>query len=53
MENRYNENYKYELTEGLIHRPSDEKIMSFLGELGLEISNENESMGTFEDNGLM
>ena len=53
MENRYNENYKYELTEGLIHRPSDEKIMSFLGELGLEISNENESMETFEDNGLM
>ena len=42
MENIYNTGYKYELNEGLIHRPSDDKIMSFLGELGLNISNETE-----------
>ena len=40
MDNRYNENYKYELTEGIIHRPNDEKIMDFLGQLGLNISDE-------------
>ena len=37
MNNRYNENYKYELSEGIINRPSDDEIMSFLGELGLNI----------------
>lgn len=40
MENIHNEGYKYELTEGLIHRPSDEKIMAFLSDLGLEFSDE-------------
>ena len=37
MNNRYNENYNYELSEGIINRPSDDEIMSFLGELGLNI----------------
>lgn len=40
IENRYNEDYKYELTEGIIHRPSDEKIMDFLAQLGLNASDE-------------
>ena len=38
IENRYNDDYNYELTEGLIHMPSEEKIMSFLKEFGLNIS---------------
>ena len=29
------------LNEGLIHRPNDSVIMGFLGELGLNISNNN------------
>lgn len=37
IENRYKEDYNYELNEGLIHRPSDEVIMNFLRELGLNI----------------
>lgn len=40
MDNRYNDGYKYELTEGLIHRPSNEKILDFLGEFGFSLSNE-------------
>lgn len=46
MNNRYNENYKYELSEGIINRPSDDAIMSFLGELGLNI--EDDSVETNE-----
>lgn len=46
MNNRYNENYKYELSEGIINRPSDDAIMSFLGELGLNI--EDDSIETNE-----
>ena len=46
MNNRYNENYKYELSEGIINRPSDDVIMSFLGELGLNI--EDDSVETNE-----
>ena len=46
MNNRYNENYKYELSEGIINRPSDDAIMSFLGELGLNI--EDDFVGTNE-----
>ncbi len=46
MNNRYNENYQYELSEGIINRPSDEVIMSFLGELGLNI--EDDSVETNE-----
>ena len=46
MNNRYNENYKYELSEGIINRPSDDVIMSFLGELGLNI--EDDSIETNE-----
>lgn len=41
MDNIHNVDYKYELTEGLIHRPSDDKIMAFLGELGLDFSNDS------------
>ena len=41
MNNRYNENYKYELSEGIINRPSDDEIMSFLGELGLNIKDDS------------
>jgi hypothetical protein len=40
IDNRYNDGYKYELTEGLIHRPSNEKILDFLGEFGFSLSNE-------------
>ena len=39
-------NYKYELSEGIINRPSDDEIMSFLGELGLNI--EDDSVETNE-----
>ena len=46
MNNRYNENYNYELSEGIINRPSDDVIMSFLGELGLNI--EDDSVETNE-----
>lgn len=35
MNNIHNENYKYELSEGIINRPSDDVIMNFLGDLGL------------------
>ena len=41
IENRYNDGYNYELNEGLIHRPSDDAIMDFLGDLGLNLSNED------------
>ena len=41
IENRYNDSYNYELNEGLIHRPNDSVIMGFLGELGLNMSNDN------------
>jgi hypothetical protein len=37
MKNRYDENYNYELSEGLIHRPDNETIMNFLKKLGLNI----------------
>ena len=46
MNNRYNENYNYELSEGIINRASDDEIMSFLGELGLNI--EDDSVETNE-----
>ena len=46
MNNRYNENYNYELSEGIINRPSDDEIMSFLKELGLNI--EDDSVETNE-----
>lgn len=42
MENMYNENYNYELSEGIINRPSDNAIMNFLGELGLSFENDSE-----------
>ena len=41
MSNRYNENYNYELSEGIINRPSDDEIMSFLRELGLNIEDDS------------
>jgi hypothetical protein len=37
MNNRYNENYRYELSEGIINRPNDNVIMDFLKEFGLDI----------------
>lgn len=41
MNNRYNENYNYELSEGIINRASDDEIMSFLRELGLNIEDDS------------
>ena len=41
INSRYNEYYKYELSEGIINRPSDDVIMSFLGELGLNIEDDS------------
>lgn len=38
MNNIHNENYKYELSEGIINRPSDDAIMNFLCDLGLNFS---------------
>ena len=38
MNNIHNENYKYELSEGIINRPSDDVIMNFLCDLGLNFS---------------
>lgn len=40
MNNRYEEDYRYELSEGIINRPSDNAIMSFLGEFGLNFNDE-------------
>ena len=40
MNNRYDEDYRFELSEGIINRPSDNAIMSFLGELGLKFNDE-------------
>ena len=40
IENRHNIDYNYELTEGLIHRPSDEKMIAFLKDLGLSFPDE-------------
>lgn len=48
IENRYNDGYNFELNEGLIHRPSDDAIMNFLGDLGLNLSSDD-SMN-MEDN---
>lgn len=41
MNNLRTEGYKYELNEGMIHRPSDDAIMSFLGQFGLNFNKEN------------
>ena len=38
MNNRYNENYRYELSEGIINRPNDSVIMDFLKEFGLDMN---------------
>lgn len=35
MENLYNEGYRHDLCEGLVRRPSDDAIISFLMKLGL------------------
>jgi hypothetical protein len=44
MENRYNDGYNFELNEGLIHRPSDDVIMDFLGDLGLNMEDNQDVM---------
>jgi hypothetical protein len=49
IENRYKEDYNYELNEGLIHRPSDEIIMNFLRELGLNINESPTDMENTEN----
>lgn len=41
MNNLRTEGYKYELNEGMIRRPSDDAIMSFLGQFGLNFKEEN------------
>lgn len=41
MSNLRTEGYKYELNEGMIRRPSDDTIMSFLGQFGLNFNEEN------------
>ena len=43
MSNLRTEGYKYELNEGMIRRPSDDAIMSFLGQFGLNFNEENPS----------
>lgn len=43
MNNLRTEGYKYELNEGMIRRPSDDAIMSFLGQFGLNFNEENPS----------
>lgn len=44
MDNIYNEDYKYELSEGIINKPSDDVIMNFLGELGLNFEDGSNEM---------
>lgn len=43
MSNLRTEGYKYELNEGMIRRPSDDAIMSFLRQFGLNFNEENPS----------
>ena len=44
MDNIHNEDYKYELSEGIINKPNDNVIMNFLGELGLSFEDESNEM---------
>ena len=53
MDNLRDENYKYDISEGLIHRPSDDRIMGYLKKFGLDFSNstpEINNNGDEEDN---
>lgn len=43
MENLYSEGYRYELSEGLVKRPSDDAIIAFLMKLGLKFGPRQQS----------
>lgn len=44
MSNIHNENYNYELSEGIINRPNDDIIMNFLSTLGLNFEDNSTEM---------
>ena len=44
MSNIHNENYNYELSEGIINRPNDDIIMNFLRTLGLNFEDNSTEM---------
>lgn len=44
MSNIHNENYNYELSEGIINRPNDDIIMNFLSDLGLNFEDNSTEM---------
>ena len=44
MNNIHNENYNYELSEGIINRPNDDIIMNFLSTLGLNFEDNSTEM---------
>lgn len=44
MSNIHNENYNYELSEGIINRPNDDIIMNFLSKLGLNFEDNSTEM---------
>jgi hypothetical protein len=44
MSNIHNENYNYELSEGIINRPNDDIIMDFLSKLGLNFEDNSTEM---------